>query len=188
MFYLCLGIAEPIPCPVGTYSPVTKLQKESDCLSCTGGEFCNETAMTHTAGKCTAGYYCPPRSTGQKEIVCPEGKYCITGTEHPEPCPSGTFSNSTQLTNSSECIPCTKGWYCDDPGLVKPKGPCHKGYYCETGQTNSKAKICGVGTFCPTGTSLPKKCLPGTYAPNEGMDSCVVCPTGKYCTEPSDKG
>lgn len=35
--------SEPFPCPQGTYSPSTGLTRESECLNCTAGYFCNST-------------------------------------------------------------------------------------------------------------------------------------------------
>ena len=58
-------------------------------------------------------------------IICPMGRLCITGSIAPGdceaghycpeganasiPCPSGTFSNSTDLSEASECMICPPG-------------------------------------------------------------------------------
>ena len=62
-------------------------------------------------GKCSAGYFCP---SGQSrpdppEFLCWAGYYCVEGRGTAEPCPSGTFSNSTGNTNVTNCKPCTPG-------------------------------------------------------------------------------
>lgn len=176
-----VGVATPKACPIGTFSPAYRLQKESECLNCTGGEFCNETSMTKTAGKCDAGYYCPGRSTSRQEIICPEGNYCPIGTQKPQPCPEGTYSNGTKLTDSSECTPCTPGWYCDSTGHVTPKAQCDPGYYCPKGQNNSRPFPCPKGFHCPRGTSVPKLCDEGTMADRTTMAACTMCPERKYC-------
>lgn len=31
---------------------------------------------------------------GSDANICPRGKYCLEGTDEPEPCPAGTFSNA----------------------------------------------------------------------------------------------
>lgn len=42
--------------------------------------------------------------------VCPQGYYCLAGTGYdPEPCPHGTFKNTTGGENSSICSPCLGG-------------------------------------------------------------------------------
>ena len=45
--------------------------------------------------------------------ACPVGHYCEVGTHTPEPCPAGTFSNSTGLRQESECTRCTSGKCCE---------------------------------------------------------------------------
>jgi len=30
---------------------------------------------------------------GSDANICPRGSYCLEGTDEPEPCPAGTFSN-----------------------------------------------------------------------------------------------
>jgi len=44
---------------------------------------------------------------------CPEGYYCVNGTGHnPQPCPSGSYSNVTGLSDISHCTVCDPGMYC----------------------------------------------------------------------------
>ncbi len=31
---------------------------------------------------------------GSDANICPRGSYCLQGTDEPEPCPAGTFSNA----------------------------------------------------------------------------------------------
>ena len=36
--------------------------------------------------------------------ICPRGKFCVEGTDEPEPCPAGTFSNvSGKLHQLYQC-------------------------------------------------------------------------------------
>ena len=44
--YCIEGIAEPIPCPEGTYSPTPGLHDVTQCLNSTGGYYCNQTGKT----------------------------------------------------------------------------------------------------------------------------------------------
>jgi len=32
---------------------------------------------------------------GSDANICPRGSYCLEGTDEPEPCPAGTFSNDS---------------------------------------------------------------------------------------------
>ena len=44
---------------------------------------------------------------------CPEGFFCPNGTGHNwQPCPAGTFSNTTGLALADHCIPCLPGAFC----------------------------------------------------------------------------
>lgn len=42
--------------------------------------------------------------------LCPAGSFCSPGSAHPQPCPSGTFSNSTGLKHVQQCIKCPAGY------------------------------------------------------------------------------
>lgn len=46
--YCVEGIAEPMPCPEGTYSPTLGLHDVGQCLNCTGGYYCNQTGKDLT--------------------------------------------------------------------------------------------------------------------------------------------
>ena len=45
-------------CPRGTYSPVTLLAAEAECMPCDGGYYCGETGLTAVTDQCYSGYYC----------------------------------------------------------------------------------------------------------------------------------
>lgn len=42
--------------------------------------------------------------------VCRAGGYCPVGSAIPVPCPVGTFSNTTGLRSSKECLLCPPGY------------------------------------------------------------------------------
>ena len=65
--------------------------------------------MNHTGASvcyvCPAGYYCVNRDRAD---ICTQGYYCPTGTGADlQPCPTGSFGNTTGLIQESECTPCT---------------------------------------------------------------------------------
>ncbi|EDO40915.1 predicted protein, partial [Nematostella vectensis] len=202
--------ATQFKCPPGSFNNQTGTDDVTDCLDCTGGFVCDEWGLVRpnrlcgpgyfcrqganmttpdlpgkaeisTAGKCTAGYYCPTSSSSPTQMICPQGHYCMMGTHHPEPCPSGTFSNGTQLIDSSKCIPCREGWYCDSTGLVQPKDECDPGFFCPEGQNKSNPYPCPVGKYCPRGSPSPKDCVAGTFAENAMASQCQICPQKYYC-------
>jgi len=83
---------------------------------------------------------------------------------------TGTYSNTTALTNSSECTACDYGSYCGTAGLEAPTGPCDPGFYCHLGataannpSTDATGGPCPVGHYCPGGTSFPLGCPAGSF-------------------------
>ena len=86
------------------------------------------------------------------------------------PCPVGTFSNSTGITNISDCNPCTKGMYCNSLSLTKPAGWCEAGYLCVSGSSSPSPRDginepCPAGFFCERGATYPEPCPTGTMSP-----------------------
>ena len=45
-------------CPPGTYSNVTGLTSEGECIQCPGGWYCDSYAATEPTAQCEKGYYC----------------------------------------------------------------------------------------------------------------------------------
>ena len=199
-YYCPSGSNEPLPCPAGTFSQNTNLKSADECTACTVGKYCNGFNLTEVSGDVSAGYFCEfgcatalPDETDAGTILmssrglspnngpCPAGYYCDLGTTNPSPCPIGTFSSNTGLTNSTECVPCTAGSYCSTSGLDAVTGPCKAGYYCPTGSSSNVENICPVGYHCPSGSSEPQLCDPGSYSLENGLSSCNPCPAGYYC-------
>ena len=181
--YCPLGTDEPIPCPKGTFSNQIGLFSESNCVNCTAGDYCGEMRLTNTSGLCAAGFYCPEGSIQSTQEECFKGHFCPQGSVYPEPCPPGTFSNVTHLTDAQDCQPCTPGTYCETYGLLKPTGLCSSGFYCPEGMNNSQPSEyeCPVGLHCPEGSATPKQCQAGTYTAIVGASMCMTCSAGFYC-------
>ena len=95
-------------------------------------------------------------------MTCPQGKFCLRGTEVPFDCPVGTFSNHSGLQRSDQCTNCTCGMYCSLPGLITPKDVCDAKYFCKSRAEDPKGKN-GIGG----------ECIPGHYCP---PNSCTPLP------------
>lgn len=50
-FYCETGSSTPTPCSPGTYSPSQGNTLPSDCLNCTGGDYCGDYNLTVTDGE-----------------------------------------------------------------------------------------------------------------------------------------
>ena len=163
----------PLPCPKGTFSNKTKLEKEADCQDCTPGTCCEQPGLTEPTRKCFGGYYCDKKSHSPKQHLCPIGSFCKPGSIEPELCSNGS--------------------YCPMERLVSPHGPCSPGYYCKLGSTVSKPMIeskmggpCPAGSYCPEGSHEPSNCPPGSFNNKslvESLIGCDLCPAGHCCSE-----
>jgi len=145
----------PLQCTPGTYNPLTS---GSDVAACR---------------LCEAGFACPDGGMYQMTTACAQGHYCAAGTaeanDELQRCPSGTFTDATNLTIAGEC------------------SECPAGYACPAGSTSATASSCAVGHYCPAGTfaSTDYTCPGGTYSAKTRLQAaaeCTECPRGKYCS------
>ncbi|XP_050777455.1 signal peptide, CUB and EGF-like domain-containing protein 3 [Gopherus flavomarginatus] len=120
--YCPAGSPEPKPCPSGKYQDQTG---QSLCKTCPAGRFCGPEVQIQDHKETFSHGTIKPAD-------CPAGYYCLSGTKAAKqyPCPEGTFSNQTGLSNSKDCRPCPGGKFCADAGLLTPSGPCLPRYYC----------------------------------------------------------
>ena len=87
-------------CPAGFFCIVGS----SAPAACENGTYMNHTGAS-SCYTCPAGYYCVNRDRAD---ICRQGYYCPTGTgANLQPCPIGTFGNTTGLSNESHCTQCT---------------------------------------------------------------------------------
>ena len=96
------------------------------------------------------------------------------------------------MSNETECLPCSAGYYCPGTANVVPKHKCTKGFWCIGGShvptpvNKPYGTDCPNGSYCPEGTPAPVPCPKGTYQPTRGTereDDCLPCDAGKYCEE-----
>ncbi len=184
------------PCPGGYYCP--QGTAESTTFPCPIGFYRNGSAREsfQDCAQCIAGFYC--NSEGLAEPVsCPEGYFCVSGSTYPQPCPLGTYSNSTELRRSTDCAPCPGGKYCAGLGETSPTGICDPGFYCrEKAYTSAPPDgltggVCPIGGYCPAGSAVSSPCDPGYYSPSLGAKTsydCVPCEPGKFCSGTSSGG
>lgn len=131
-------------CPEGTDDPQTNACARAFYLAYEGAE------SNQDCAECPSGYYCPSSATVEP-VICPAGTYCPPGVHEPSNCPLGTYSNSTGLKQSSSCLACPPGEYCQNPGITEPTGPCRPGYFCQGGSTTDAPTDGVYGDVCPAG-------------------------------------
>lgn len=163
--------ANPMSCPVGTFSNRTGNKVESDCTPCTPGSFCASPGLTKPTGPCKVGFYCPEGSNVSTARTCTQGYHCPAGSAAPLKCDSGSFQ---ALPGQSICDPCPAGYFCNianAPIIDFTAHPCAAGHYCPNGTETSTSFPCPAGTYSAT-TRL------------ESAANCTKCDPGKYCKTP----
>ncbi|XP_071505048.1 uncharacterized protein [Diadema antillarum] len=172
-------------CPVGSFCPQGSVYP----TSCSPGMYCDVEELGSPAGNCSAGHYCTggavvasPDGAASGDI-CPTGHYCPSGSSEPQECPPGTFLNTTQNEDLSDCISCTQGRYCSGYANSEPTADCDAGYYCPPGQNVSDPYEyrCPQGHYCPVGSPEAIRCPAGYYQDQEAQSDCKTCPAGFYC-------
>ena len=166
--------------PNGTYTE----EGDSSPRQCPAGTY-NLDSGQSVCPDCPEGYYCDLPGTSVLQ-QCPAGSYCPSGSDAPIPCPEGTFSSTAQLSNVTQCSPCTPGKYCDAAGLQTPTDDCLAGYFCAGGDDSATpVTVCPAGHYCQVGTHTPEPCPIGTFAAaTDGKDvsHCQQCSGGKFCS------
>lgn len=178
------GSPSPTTCASGYYQPNVE---QGDCLQCPAGMYCdqNEAIAEDQSGLGPHGVVTPK--------ICPQGFYCPNGTRtaRENPCPVGTYSNTTGLESRTECRLCPEGFYCEAENLTSPTGLCARGYYCVLGSSSPTPSLsneggpCPQGTYCKAGTSWPYPCPKGTFGDRPNLPSeadCTTCPPGEFCS------
>lgn len=188
-FYCTGGASVPNPFPTGSTGGVCTVGSEcpigsSSPSRCKAGTYSDSTGAA-ACSICPAGYYCTGDSA---KAECPAGAFCPEGsTQVFQYCPTGTYSDSTRLTNVTECTPCPAGKYCSGVGRTSPNGNCTQGFFCPPASTNSTWQICPQGKYCEQGVGTPENCPPGTYSSATQLtrlSDCLPCASGSYCATP----
>ena len=151
-------------CPINTFMPYENI--EPNCFRCTGPKFSME-----GAAECTR---CP-QNTGLLQdgtcATCPEGSIYNQRLFKCEECPVNRFSRG----NMGFCDSCPTGTF-SRPGA----STC---FACPRGQAFiASSDSCGT---CPPGreyrssTARCRRCFFGDFKPNEGIQSCDFCDSGR---------
>ncbi|PFH31737.1 GCC2 and GCC3 domain-containing protein [Besnoitia besnoiti] len=160
-FFCPEGAAEAQPCPAGTYADVAG---SPACQPCPSGFLCSAESADFST-PCPEGHYCPRQSTDALE------------------CPAGTVGPGTKAPNSSACLQCPPGAYCETPGRATPTAVCPAGAFCAGGVTSAgEAVECPAGAYCPQGTAVPIACPRGQFCQGPGRDKpSGTCQAASYC-------
>ena len=176
-FFCVEGTANPQHCGVGHYNPVSGAASATSCIKCGAGHYQNMTGQADCK-PCVGGTYL--EHVGETACkACLPGFFCPLRASQPLPCDAGTFSNSTALTNASDCTDCPAGSACStgsveatpcSPGSVAKGTRNHRCELCSEGSYQDQVGqeecyVCQNSSFCPAGSTLELAalCVPGTY-------------------------
>ncbi|KAJ7990480.1 hypothetical protein DPEC_G00300750 [Dallia pectoralis] len=172
--YCPRGTADPLTCPVSTFSNLTKLVSQEGCVPCSPGFYCDKPGLTApTVNVCPEGYYCPGNSSSKDQY----------------PCPAGTINPNSGMTSPHACLACPPGLYCGSPGLSGVSGRCSAGYLCLSRAVSGTpvdgvtGDLCPRGHYCPEG-AVPHPCPVGFYSNTTGntqLSDCLPCDAGFVC-------
>ncbi|KAA8594284.1 hypothetical protein FQN60_005118, partial [Etheostoma spectabile] len=179
-----------LPCPPGWFCPPGSVSGHQPGCQCPPGRACPHGSAEPAI--CSPGTF--QSLSGQSTCnTCPPGFYCTEGSSVPSPCPMGSVSRSAGRTSLTDCSPCPSGSFCNSTALTEPSGPCSPGHFCSLGSTEPSpvsqpyGDVCPMGHFCLQGTGSPKPCPVGSFFPGRRASSpshCHRCPPGKYCLSP----
>ncbi|XP_075462631.1 uncharacterized protein LOC142498007 [Ascaphus truei] len=108
------GSPHMMPC-TGGYTAVQVVgvrdSAEKSCKSCEAGTYRSSSATDLTCQPCPAGFSCPHGVESYLQYPCQPGYYCLFSSTAPVPCPPGTYGNSTNARDSTDCHPCVPSTY-----------------------------------------------------------------------------
>ena len=179
-------------CAAGTYSNVTAAQSVRACLRCAPGMFGGSGATACTS--CSAGTY--NGDSGARTGACRPcavGTYSARGAVACTNCSAGEYGSSragTGATNSSACLPCSRGRFSTLAG-ANSSAVCVK---CRPGTYGPGLRLT-VCTYCRAGRfgtrrgsarrlSACSNCALGTFAMSTGATRCAACPSGRFSAVP----
>lgn len=119
--YCPTGSSAPVVVDVGYFSnedgPADRRSSQEICprgswcfdgtrTLCSAGRYGDSEGLSTAdcSGQCRDGIICDAGTTTADGVVCPAGSWCERGFRFP--CPMGTFSNVTGLTEESQCVHC----------------------------------------------------------------------------------
>ena len=147
------GMTNCTNCPVGSYGTISS---RTTCSLCPEGTYSNTNGST-ACTFCEDRIFCPLGSTNNS-VICPAGFACKTGFA-PLPCPLGTFS----FRNLTSCQPCPPGTFCNSTQLSAPI-PCPRGRYRVAPGASSlnECLFADPGYFALGNTSFQTRCGVGS--------------------------
>ncbi|WAR11135.1 hypothetical protein MAR_036211 [Mya arenaria] len=119
--YLPNGVTTPATCPPNSLVDKEGAISQAECQPCPGGRIYPENSTV--SEPCWRGYYC--MSLNVYFSLPPQV------TMDPAMCPNGTYNDQTRMSDSSACLLCPAGYFCDEEGIANyTTKPCPLGYFC----------------------------------------------------------
>ena len=151
------GTSEPILCDVGTFAT---FDGSSSCEVCPGGTYSDKKGSSSCLF-CPVGYKCSEGSSSPSpcargsickagssiETTCKSGHYCPPQLNDYVPCPMGTWTNRTDLSEEGLCTQCGAFLTTINPGSVDASNcTCQMSYFYD--EDIKECTKCPVGLDC----------------------------------------
>ena len=153
--------------------------------------------------RCKAGYFGTKLVDPTDCSSCSAGSFAVAGATSCSQCPKGTYLDTPNGKDLSECKSAPAGTYTSTDGSATPQ-KCPAGTFSSAvGATSiSTCGTCPVGHYCPEGSGAPvpcpagkftnftggtnpnvcESCAPGTYLVTPGGSACTPCAAGTFST------
>lgn len=123
-------------------------------------------------GMCDAGYYCEQGSPSKTQHQCGTGNWCAAGSETPNPCSPGRYTQTATSVAVSDCLKCPAGNFC---GVDAIKQACPPGRWSDgvgvSGNGDTSCSPCDAGRYAWASGSTSSQC----YGPcSAGMLTCCA--------------
>lgn len=173
--------------------------------ACPAGSFCLAEVSTHTLCSTLSPPGYQPLTHSNSCLVCPDGytctttaktecdysgesaqnKYCVNNQA--TDCPAGQIIDYPGASDSSHCVTCPPGYYCDNVATELKLKVCSDGQICHFGASSiAGTGDCPSGQYCPVG-ERPLPCPAGNFCAATKLTSPEgQCTAGYYCPEGAD--
>ena len=199
------GSPDEVPCPPGTYQP---LSGYTYCIDTTPGYYTADSGNTDET-PCEGGTYQPNGGRSACFLASPGYKASPNSLQQ-DLCTPGTYSDEFGLevckladpgyyvtafgatyqiaclpgqhqptSGQTTCLSTSPGYYTSDPGTGFQIA-CDSGTFESQGGATSCSGVTEPGHYSPPGSESQVECEPGTYAPYNGMAECLLAEPGNY--------
>ena len=169
-------------CIVGRYKDVTGA---NPCSVCQNYATSPTASTSWNDCTCLSGYqrygdFFSPSLPAGNDFNASRDQCCVV-------CEAGKYLDACTESYAGDCVPCGEGRTTENPGAYGEELCVCSAGYSHTAPDSVECVKCLPGTYNPhLGVQTCSNCDAGKYGEHEGADEpedCTVCPLNHYCTE-----